>query len=303
MTLSQLPFLDITRFEVLSDSEPFLKRCAQQNFVTQNIMQAKSLARNSIVFSFTDRAAKKTFELAKLTTQKRCIFCPVHVFEASIDNAIYGLEQLNKSNIAHALTEQRKMIELVNCKTPLKLSGPMTHSNVTLSKDAVPYAVFEEDLQDDFVHSVAELFEVHFAHMKPQDPCPFYVDGNFYVAGVLTVCRKTENVNRALKNSLDRLLEEVASKKALLKISGNTVTSFKVDGRDYIDLIQNAAGPRAAKLTEFAIGVNQAITPLIDFKINSQMNEGISGVHVAVGDGTTGYHIDFLCPGVVVQSS
>lgn len=51
-------------------------------------------------------------------------------------------------------------------------------------------------------------------------------------------------------------------------------------------------------LTEFAVGVNEAIEPLIDYRFNSQMNEGINGVHVAIGDGSTGYHIDFLSPTV-----
>ena len=66
-------------------------------------------------------------------------------------------------------------------------------------------------------------------------------------------------------------------------------------------LLDLAAGSRGLKLTEFAIGVNEAITPSIDYKINSQMNEGISGVHLAIGDGSSRYHIDFLSPAVSVS--
>lgn len=303
MTASQYSLLpDLADFEILSDSIPFLERCAQRGLHTKDIARAQRLARNSIVFSFSDGAAKKTFELAKLTVRKRCIFFPLHVFEASIDNASYSLECFLKSDITRSLPEQRKALELVNSKSPLTLVGHGTQSTVTISNDAVPYAILEEDVQGDFVHSVAEFFEVHFAHLKQQDPCPFLVSGEFLVFGMLAVLRRADSVPIGIKALLNTLRGEVASKQALLKVSNNVVRSFKVDGRDYIDLIQRAAGPRGANLTEFAIGVNRAVTPLVDFSINSQMNEGVSGVHVAVGDGTTGYHIDFLCPGVIVES-
>ncbi|XVO86264.1 hypothetical protein ACQ9Y2_21305 [Pseudomonas palleroniana] len=303
MSISRTLFLDMKDWVIFSDSTSFLKHCDQNNLLTNNIMNADSQAKNSIVFSFSDSAAKKTFELAKLTAKKRCIFCPLHVFEASISNASYSLECLLKSDIAQALADQRKALELINCKIPLSLFGPMTKATIKTTNNAIPYAILEEDLQGDFVHSVAEFFEVHFAHMDTQEPCPFSVEGEFRVSGVLAVLRKAESATPLIKNSLNVLIGEVASKQALLKVNANTITSFKVGDIEYLDLVRRAAGPRGVNLTEFAIGVNRSISPLIDFSINSQMNEGISGVHVAVGDGTTGYHIDFLCPDVVAQPS
>ena len=302
MTTSRPQLLDITGSVILYDSVPFLEQCAQQNFITKDITKTNHLDENSIVFSFTDNAAKRTFELAKLANKKRCIFCPIHVFEASTKNALYTLSQLIKSDIGQCLIEQRKTLELVNCKTPLKLVSPRSKSTVTISNNATPYAILEEDLLGDFVHSVAEFFEVHFAHMKPQDPCPFSVEGELRVSGILTVLRKKEGMPPLIADSLNTLIREVASKQAVLQVNANKVISFKVGNQEFLELIQRAAGPRGAYLTEFAIGVNRAITPLIDFSINSQMNEGVSGVHVALGDGTTGYHIDFLCPGVVVET-
>ncbi|WP_259697667.1 hypothetical protein [Pseudomonas brassicacearum] len=67
-----------------------------------------------------------------------------------------------------------------------------------------------------------------------------------------------------------------------------------------MELLTVAAGARGLRLTEFAIGVNSEIKPLIDYKMNSQLNEGIDGVHLAIGDGSSGYHIDFLSPAVSV---
>ncbi|AZF33550.1 N-acetylglucosamine-6-phosphate deacetylase [Pseudomonas sp. R4-35-07] len=292
--------LDKGNLVITSDSPQFLEYCSLQHFTTKNIMQAQSLDQNSLVFSFSDCAAKKTFDLARLTDKKRCVFFPIHVFENTINNALYSLECFLKSDITQALKEQQKALELINCKSPLALTGPSTQSTVNVLSSAVPYAMLDGDLKDNFVHSAAEFFEVHLAHMQPQTACPFTVNGEFRVSGILTVLRKAQSAPPDITNSLTTLIGEVASKQASLKVEGNKVRSFTVDNRDYADLIKRAAGKRGAHLTEFAIGVNQAITPIIDFSINSQMNEGVSGVHVAIGDGTNGYHIDFLCPDVVV---
>lgn len=303
MIAPQTTLLDKGNLVITSDSTQFLEYCSFQNFTTKNIMQAHSLDQNSLVFSFSDFAAKKTFDLARLTAKKRCVFFPIHVFENTFNNAIYSLTCFLKSDITQALKAQRKALELINCKSPLALTGPSTQSTVTISSNAVPYAMLEEDLQDNFVHSAAEFFEVHLAHMKPPAACPFTVNGDFRVSGILTVLRKAQSVPSGITDSLSTLIGEIASKQASLKVEGNKIRSLTVGNRDYADLINRAAGKRGAHLTEFAIGVNHAITPLINFSINSQMNEGVSGVHVAVGDGTNGYHIDFLCPDVVVREA
>jgi hypothetical protein len=104
-----------------------------------------------------------------------------------------------------------------------------------------------------------------------------------------------------LKNSLKWLSHRISEEGALLSITDNTINSLKIKNEEHIKLIDLAAGPRGLKLTEFAIGVNELIAENIDYKMNSQMNEGISGVHLAIGDGSSGYHIDFLSPSVSVN--
>lgn len=80
----------------------------------------------------------------------------------------------------------------------------------------------------------------------------------------------------------------------------NKVTSLQADNEEHIETLKSAAGIRGLGLTEFAIGVNEDIAAFIDYKVNSQMNEGINGVHLAIGDGSSGFHIDFLSPDVKV---
>jgi hypothetical protein len=137
--------------------------------------------------------------------------------------------------------------------------------------------------------------------MNPEEPCPFSFNGTLTVSGILTVLRKPNpSLPDNLKTRLRDLSYRISLEGARLSIRDNIIISLKTENEEHINTLELAAGPRGLKLTEFAIGVNEAIAKSIDYKINSQMNEGVSGVHLAIGDGSSGYHIDFLSPDVNV---
>lgn len=190
---------------------------------------------------------------------------------------------------------------MLNSHDSFFLSGNDADARITVQTHAQPYALITEDIECDFVQSVAEFFEVHYAHMNPQEPCPFCFNGTLKISGILTVLRRpNQSLPENIKTSLNHLSFCISQEGALLSIKDNTIVSLKTKSEEHINLLSLAAGPRGLKLTEFAIGVNEAIASSIDYKINSQMNEGISGVHLAIGDGSSGYHIDFLSPAVNV---
>ncbi|MDI3355419.1 hypothetical protein MO767_13800 [Pseudomonas sp. UYIF39] len=287
---------------IISDSEDFLRECAHQGFNTAHISEIEKLPKNSIIFSFSNDAAKLTFDIAKNTKNKKCVFCATQVFEPSLASALYSLELLLSSNFEHALCTQRSVLNMLNSNESFFLSGNDADARVTIFPHAQPYALLAEDIEQDFVQSVAEFFEVHYAHMNPQESCPFSFSGTLKIAGILTVLRKPNpTLPEGLKTSLKWLSDRISEEGACLSVEDNIITSLKVKNEEHIKLLDLAAGSRGLKLTEFAIGVNEAIAPSIDYKINSQMNEGISGVHLAIGDGSSGYHIDFLSPAVSVS--
>jgi len=287
---------------IISDSEDFLRECGHLGFNTENISEIDKLPKNSVIFSFSNDAAKLTFDIAKNTKNKKSVFCATQVFEPSLASALYSLELLLSSNFEHALCTQRSVLNMLNSNESFFLSGNDADARVTIFPHAQPYALLAEDLEHDFVQSVAEFFEVHYAHMNPQEPCPFSFSGTLKIAGILTVLRKPNpTLPVGLKTSLRWLSDRISEEGALLSVQDNIITSLKVKNEEHIKLLDLAAGSRGLKLTEFAIGVNEAIASSIDYKINSQMNEGISGVHLAIGDGSSGYHIDFLSPAVSVS--
>lgn len=286
---------------VIADSPDFLNECSMLELNTLSLTNITTLPKNSIIFSFSNNAAKRTFELAKNTKIKKSIFCAAQVFDPSIASAIYSLKLLLSSDFGQALKTQRAILNMLNTYRSFQLSGSDADAVVTINKHASPYALIEEDVTHNFIQSVAEFFEVHYAHMKPQEPCPFIFNGRLKISGILTVLRRTNPaLSEGLKASLHILTQRIADEEALLTVENNTIISFKTKNAEHINLLELAAGPRGLKLTEFAIGVNESIAPTISYQVNSQMNEGISGVHLAIGDGSSGYHIDFLSPGVNV---
>ncbi|UWF51617.1 hypothetical protein NYP20_11875 [Pseudomonas sp. N3-W] len=288
-------------FSVVADSDEFLRECTCLGFNTAHVSELEILPRHSLVFSFSNEAARLTFDIAKKTESKKSIFCAAQVFDPSLSSALYSLKLLMSSDFEHALSTQRRVLNMLNSNDCFSLSGNDADACVTIFPHAKPYALLSEDVENDFIQSVAEFFEVHYAHMNPVEPCPFSFSGTLKVEGILTVLRKPNlSLPDGLKTSLKWLSVRISEGSTFLSVDNNIITSLTISGEEHIKLLDLAAGGRGLKLTEFAVGVNDDIAPSIDYKINSQLNEGVSGVHLAIGDGTSGYHIDFLSPGVSV---
>jgi hypothetical protein len=67
------------------------------------------------------------------------------------------------------------------------------------------------------------------------------------------------------------------------------------DGEDFTDAVREATNPQyELHALELGIGTNMGLLPRVDWTYNSQMNEGAGLVHLGVGEGITGAHMDFI---------
>lgn len=282
---------------VVSDCNEFLESAKGNGFNTCELLTLTGLPMNSLVFSFSHDASRHTFSIAETSTRRRAIFCALHVFNPKVDIANYGLNLIMKSNFQLALSNQETLLKKLNGARRFLVEGEGCGGILDLIDDATPFALIGKDLESDYIHSVAEFFEVHYAHMQQQEPCPFSFSGTLFISGILMVLRKPEfDQTGEIRQALEELSDLIATSRATLMIENNTIVALKCNDVDYVRLLSNAAGYRGLALTEFAIGVNDALETEIDYRLNSQLNEGIAGIHVALGDGSSGYHIDFLSP-------
>ena len=132
----------------------------------------------------------------------------------------------------------------------------------------------------------------------------FRIEGQLPVSGMLAargaslppelVPLHTEAVARAARYATRRT-------DGILHVRDNRVESFEVDGEEWAPTLFELSGKAYdLNVLEFAIGTN-ALTD-VDWTVNSCLNEGIEGIHVAVGDGKVGAHIDFVAAGMQLVS-
>lgn len=108
---------------IVSDSKAFLQECTKIGFKTTNLSEIDRLPKCSIISSFTNTAAKLTFEIAKNTQSKKSIFCAIQVFEPSSESALYSLQLLLKSDFEQALSKQRIVLNMLNSLRVILLTG------------------------------------------------------------------------------------------------------------------------------------------------------------------------------------
>ncbi len=284
---------------IVADNSEFLRAVSERGINCADIRTMETFPDTAVSVSFSDDAARRTFVLASQNPKTKMIFCAAHVFDDSLESANYSLDLMRKSNFRAALSAQEGIISFLESTQNIQLSGNGADCKVVLDGKTKPFAL-RKNIESPYVASVAEFFEVHFAHIKKNEPCPFHLSGELKIAGALSVLRPTgKDPYQGSREDVSRFLKDIASAdKVNLVAENNEIVSFKIDNRELVDFVRKIGGEREAKLTEFAVGVNQSISGHVDYGVNSQINEGIEGIHVAIGDAVTGYHIDLLCPKV-----
>ena len=286
---------------IVADNEMFIRALSELGLEAALLGSLETLPAACFAFSFTSQGVRQFYRRAARTPHKQTVLCPLHAFDPGLENALYSLMLLLRCDFSDCFKRQHDYLDVLTRQRRLRLHGVNSRAEVWLKSSSAPYVTTQEEIGNNFVLSITELFEVHYAHMKPDSPDLFQLSGVLRVSGLLTsLGNRSQHVPEGLKIDMKALVQEVACHEAWLQIEQNQVRSFKIAGREYIGLLNQAAGNRGLYLSEFAIGVNDAIGPNINYAHNSPMNEGISGVHVALGDGASGYHIDFLSPGVEV---
>jgi len=287
---------------LLTDCEQLITHARNNAINALLIKDLDTLPANSVCITFSREATESLLSLAGRCRSGRAIFTQAHAFDPTLENGIYTLDLICASDYRLAMCKQEQLLALLDDHCQLRLSGQGSNGRLDIRKGAAPYAMIEEDIQasqGSYIFPLAELLEVHYTHMNPDEPRSFTLEGQFRIAGILSARGYHDpSIPRRLIAALANLSQQVATHGATAVIKDSQVHSFLVGERDYCDLLSEATGPRGLHLTECAFGVNASIADKIDYRFNSQLNEGIEGLHIAVGDGRHGYHIDMLMPGV-----
>ncbi|WP_297833946.1 hypothetical protein [Pseudomonas sp.] len=296
-------FFDSRDITLLTDSPELVAYALAHQVPARLISELHHLPANSVCITVSREGTESLLQLSVQSESGRAIYTQAHAFDPAPNSVMYTFEQMCSSDYRQAMHKQEQLLTLLDDHRQLVLVGPNCAGHLVITEGVAPYAMIEEDIhaaKEKFIFPLAELLEVHYTHMNPDEPRSFTLTGEFQVAGMLSARGYHDpSIPPRLIESLATMANNIARHRATVTIKDSQVTSFKIAGRDYCALLNEATGPRGLHLTECAFGVNASIARTIDYRINSQLNEGIEGLHVAVGDGRQGYHIDLLMPGVV----
>lgn len=242
----------------------------------------------------------KMRSLIETSPQTKLISIPQNSFDGSSAAVLYSFNQLINSDCLDSVAKQGELLPLFENTSSLSFSGKHTSGVCHLSDEIQLSTLDFTDFSPGTTCSVAQLFEVSIDHAHSTSPAPFDISGSFEFSGLLAARSPHYSGNVIPQEAIHSLIDMAAqSAYAKLVIEKNQIVSIRVDGVEIKDLIASKTGPGGLQLTEFAIGLNRRIKKEIDWRINSQLNEGVEGVHFGIGDGTSGLHIDFLCPEVI----
>jgi hypothetical protein len=256
-------------------------------------------AKNIISIQTTLHHYKKMYKLVE-EIDAYSVNVPLLSFDNSPKAAIYVCERIFETDFISAFDYHHSVIrELGRSENPIKLKNDLVDLACTFSDDV--HYVYPKSLimTQERTRSLLEYLEIHFEHTNVSLPAEFNITGKLKLRGAL--CATSPNVQDIKYDpetvlDMNKLINTIAaSNSAWLEVHNNQVLALSINGEDYTDLLKRLAGEtRGLTVTEFAFGLNSSIRKNADWTINSPINEGARGIHVGIGDGRTGLHIDLI---------
>lgn len=229
--------------------------------------------------------------------ESKVLRLPQIVFDNSHDNFVYTLARLSECDFLEMFKLKDRLITKLKSLDKVVLK---TSDQYELS------CVFDKGIQYKYPpkicidngksRSIAEYLEVSFDY-DPSIGIDFYLNGSFcFLGSVFAILPENKLISRKQVEQAELLFQKIlVAEKCILEIENNYAVSLKIDGKEYTGFLLELVGEELKlRVTELAFGLNKSKN--IEWKYNSQFNEGCSGIHIGFGDAISGIHIDFVSP-------
>jgi hypothetical protein len=241
-------------------------------------------------------------EQVRAGTDAPVLWVPAASFDGGVDAAAYTVALALRSDYAAAAAANREWIDLLGrVEGPLVFRGPGTDIACQVHEHVEVETRLEAAIPPGAHESVGAFFEVAIeTRGLDMIRADFTAWGTLAGVGMtVAVARDATPEGRIRFAQALALRDHVARRgPARVTVEDGRLMSVVVDGTEVVDDVVRLTNPRYdGHLVEFGIGSNQRAASLVEWRYNSQMNEGVTGVHLGLGEGITGAHIDFISPG------
>lgn len=264
---------------------------------------------NVVIFAMDHDASPAHQEWQALFDRSRVLFIPLASFEPSMAAMAYTFDILTRSSFERATALNDLWLQrLLKYHAPMHLKGNKSYLECSIAQDV--YAMTPKttaQLEPGEWESIGAFFEVGMVAQADDSWPAFNVNGTVSVEGVVVAhhrwmpdglvpqaTRAWELFQEVRQKGLFPLHVELEHSRVVKVLAGQQNLAPE------LDILTNKR--RQLVLTEMAFSTNECLeVETINWGINHQLNEGTLGIHFGLGDGVTGAHIDFICPGVALQ--
>ncbi|MGH3797045.1 MAG: hypothetical protein ACRDSP_19395 [Pseudonocardiaceae bacterium] len=231
---------------------------------------------------------------------------PIASFDNSFESIRYTMELAFATDYADTCRRNREWIQLLTDKADpiVRFRGSSTDLQCRVHDDIRAHTSLELGITPGEWVSIADYCEVSITAPSQADWCgAFTIDGYADAVGVLVAedSRVTPIGHERIEAAKELRAEFVEKGPVRLELQEGVLCSVVVDGRERLREVSEVTNPEYGLHTlELGLGTNPGISPLVDWNINSQLNEGVEKIHLGFGEGITGAHMDFIVGDVKV---
>lgn len=287
----------------VSDSDDLVNHLDQMNLMTmrlEDLRHGGGLPGQAAILLVTDfgRLGPRR-ELEQMFRKSRVLWIPLASFDASLEASLYAVSILLSSDLEAAVAENRRWIDTFASSTkPLRFVGGGTGLVAELGDPLLATSQLEVELPVGRWRSIGAYTEASLTAGSEDLLATFRVNGTLRADGFATARHSgmPENLFHLHDEASKLIADFVDAAEVVLEIKDSQVIHCWANDEDISARLVPITNERYdLHVLEFAVGTNRRISRSINWRFNSQLNEGSGGVHVGIGEGLTGAHIDFVC--------
>lgn len=241
-------------------------------------------------------------EVMKREEETFALVIPQIAFDIDEEVVKYSLDLMAISDFEFAYNEHKKWQDfIINSGIDLEFINSESNSSIKCEfGETINLASIDTlKLKPFDFRSIAQYFELNLENALDSNES-FTVNGVLHAEGALFACSPDFHIDYEYdKNLADKIIKDFANSKSniLTFENNNLISCILDDGKNIVNELKILTGQKDSlypNATEFAIGFNPNISQPIRWEYNAQINEGVFGIHVGIGNGSSGYHFDFM---------
>ena len=294
---------------IISDSQYLLESFASYGFITidtNKVCENMELAPINVVLIPAIPSIHPNFELRDALKNSAVLLIPLLAFSYDRPAIEYLIERLKTLDFSAACKQNKRAIEFVqHVDVPINVLTDGCALTIELGNNPDVFAPkLEPSISKGEWISIIQFLEIGL--VPNEEDTSFNVNGKLSCNGVSIAHHLHAHYEYGSKaeKAWDILNNYQSNGKfpIVLEIKNSKMIAiFTNDGENILEHIKPFTDEvMQGRLTEVAFG-SLELSNNINWSINSQLNEPAGGVHIALGAGETGAHIDFVSSKAIIE--